>query len=248
MKITVGMISLATLGTFAQTPKIVMAGEQVQLQWDRHFPLNSGVTSWWEYRVLTSSDLSAWSEHSLIRSDDSEGAGVSTLDLPRGNGSQFFRLRSQLFYSHRESSDSQPAFYEQQYDSAFNPELTLTEFADQSSDPSCLEGINRDPTTATFFTEFNTTPQAHNVSLPADDPERRVYDFALNENELAKFQQNGFVVSPRVKAYKDFWDEGHLIAPTPVDLYYAIWTDDLPVFITADSVLDAWHQSFQAHL
>ncbi|MGJ8725754.1 MAG: DUF3160 domain-containing protein [Roseibacillus sp.] len=36
--------------------------------------------------------------------------------------------------------------------------------------------------------------------------------------------------------------------PTAVDLYYKLWTDNLPVFITADSVFDGWHQSFSYFL
>ena len=32
------------------------------------------------------------------------------------------------------------------------------------------------------------------------------------------------------------------------DVYYKIFTDDLPVFISADSVLHAWHWSYQAML
>ncbi|MEN8716091.1 MAG: DUF3160 domain-containing protein, partial [Verrucomicrobiales bacterium] len=248
MKLSLGFTLFLAAGAHAQSLHLVPDGDQIQLRWDRHFPMDSGVTSWREYRVLTSSDLASWSEHSLIRSNDSEGNGVSTLDLPRSDGSQFFQLQTHLFYSHRETSNSQPAFYEQQYDSAFNRDLTLSGFTKQTADPACLDGISWDPTTASFFSEYNTTPADHNATLPVDDLERRIYNFTLNEDEVAKFSQNGFVVSPRVRAFSGPFEDEVLVAPTAVDLYYAIWTDDLPVFITADSVLDAWHQSFSSIL
>ncbi len=248
MKYTVGLFALAAVSISAQILKIVPDGDQIQLQWNRQFPKNSGVAALQEYRVLTSNDLSTWTEHALILSNESEGNGLSTLDLPHANGSQFFLLESNLIYVHRSSDGTQPAFYEQQYDSAFNPELTLSGFADQTTDPACLDAITWDPTTATFFSEYNTTPEEHNANLAHDDLERRIYNFTLNEEEIAKFQQNGFVVSPRVKAFNGAFEDEVLVAPTAVDLYYAIWTDDLPVFITADSVLDAWHQSFSSIL
>ena len=45
------------------------------------------------------------------------------------------------------------------------------------------------------------------------------------------FQTNGFVVSQRLER-RSF-----------ADVYYDLYTDDLPVFVTADSVLQAWHRS-----
>lgn len=229
--------------------RLVPQSDHIQLQWDREFPADSGVTASQEYRILTSDDLSNWSEHTFIRSQDSEGSGLSTLNVPLNSGPKFFRLERNLIYAHRSSTSAAPAFYEQQYDNFHTPGFPLAQFAENATDPTCLEGIDWDPTTASFFSNYNTTPQDHNLTLPADDPERRIYDFTLNEAELSKYQQNGFVVSPRVKVYNiEFLNSEDQIAPTPVDLYYAIWTDDLPVFITADSVLDAWHQSFSSIL
>jgi len=50
--------------------------------------------------------------------------------------------------------------------------------------------------------------------------------------ELAYFKTNGFVVS-----------EG-LGAPSCGEIYYRIFSGDLPVFITTDSILQAWHRSY----
>ena len=124
----------------------------------------------------------------------------------------------------------------------------MSQFTDQTTDPTCLNSVDWDPTSATFFAEYNTTPQDHNANLAFDDPERRVYDFTLNEAEMELYQKNGFVVSPRLKVYELNPGETPMVAPNPVDVYYAVWTDDLPVFITTDSVLDAWHQTFVSML
>src|SRR5262249_40014970 len=62
------------------------------------------------------------------------------------------------------------------------------------------------------------------------------FDFRLNADERAAFKKNGFVVSERM-GDTNF-----------SDLYYRIYSRDLPVFITADSVLHAWHKSFDTML
>lgn len=59
---------------------------------------------------------------------------------------------------------------------------------------------------------------------------------ALADDERARLAQNGFVVSHR----KRF--------PSFVHGYQTIYTADLPVYLSADSVLHAVHQSFDALL
>ena len=93
--------------------------------------------------------------------------------------------------------------------------------------------ISFDPTGADFWDAFNLDPAVHNATntLP-----RRFTDFRLNTNEFAAFRTNGFVVSPRLGSYSF------------ADSYYKIFNDDLPVFISADAVLHAWHRSFVSML
>jgi hypothetical protein len=78
-----------------------------------------------------------------------------------------------------------------------------------------LPQITFDPTTADFWNLFNGD-----------------IHFCLNPAEFSLFQTNGFVVSQRLER-RSF-----------ADAYYDLYTDDLPVFVTADSVLQAWHRSF----
>ena len=93
-----------------------------------------------------------------------------------------------------------------------------------------LPQITFDPTTAEFWNLFSIDPAVWNATNSFQN--RRVNDFRLNAAESAVFQTNGFVVSQRMER-RSF-----------ADVYYDIYTDDLPVFVTADSVLQAWHRTF----
>ena len=99
-------------------------------------------------------------------------------------------------------------------------QISPQEFAQKyASIAKYLPRISYDPTTAKFWDEF-----------------QKKKDFELNPQELAVFQQNGFVVSERLSA--------HSFA----ELFYRIYSNDLPVFLTADSLLHAWHMSYSAML
>ncbi|HAX78677.1 MAG TPA: hypothetical protein DCY88_23300 [Cyanobacteria bacterium UBA11372] len=114
-------------------------------------------------------------------------------------------------------------------------QISPQEFAKRyASNAKYLPQISFDPTTAKFWDDFNLDPQENN-----NNPNRknwRNYDFRLNPEELAIFQKNGFVVSERLG--------GHNFA----DLFYRIYSNDLPVFVSADAVLHAWHRSYDAIL
>ncbi len=92
-----------------------------------------------------------------------------------------------------------------------------------------LPQITFDPGTADFWNLFSVDPAVWNATNSYQN--RRLFDFRLNPAELAVFQTNGFVVSQRLER-RSF-----------ADVYYDLYTDDLPVFVTADSVLQAWHRS-----
>jgi hypothetical protein len=77
-----------------------------------------------------------------------------------------------------------------------------------------LAQISFAPTTADFWTNFNQST------------------LALNTNELAIFQTNGFVVSERLGSYSF------------ADSFYTIFTEDLPVYFSCDAALHAWHRSY----
>lgn len=65
---------------------------------------------------------------------------------------------------------------------------------------------------------------------------RRQFDFRLKPRETEQLAREGVVVAQRLHA--ESFAEG----------YYRLYTDDLPVYITTDSILHAWHRSFDAVL
>jgi hypothetical protein len=94
-----------------------------------------------------------------------------------------------------------------------------------------LAKISWDPTTAKFWDGLNRDPKL----LPTN---RRYFpfDFRLNDQELSTFKQNGFVVSER------------LGAGSFAEMFYRIYSRDLPVFISTDALLHAWHRTYDGML
>jgi hypothetical protein len=93
-----------------------------------------------------------------------------------------------------------------------------------------LPQITFDPTAGDFWNLFNMDPTVWNATNSYQN--WRLTDFRLNPQEFAVFQTNGFVVSQRMER-KSF-----------ADVYYDLYTDELPVFVTTDSILQAWHRTF----
>lgn len=73
--------------------------------------------------------------------------------------------------------------------------------------------------------------------------------FALQDNELDVLHDRGFVVVDRTPEPEEpALDPLTRPGAGPVDLYYRVFERDLPVFISADSILHAWHRSYDAIL
>jgi hypothetical protein len=105
-------------------------------------------------------------------------------------------------------------------------------FAGLFPSPPLLANVSFDVTTAEFYQEWSTDPAVWNVGFPPDSPDRRLTDFRLDAASRQKLLTHGFVVSePRG-------------AVSFTDLYYKIWTDDLPVYVSSDSILHAWHRTW----
>jgi hypothetical protein len=92
-----------------------------------------------------------------------------------------------------------------------------------------VDKLSFDPTTGKFFDQFNQSP-------PPPTKKGGGYDFRLNADELAGFKKNGFVVSERMGA------------ASFSEMLYRIYSRDLPVYVSADSTLQAWHRSYDAML
>src|SRR5262249_54271310 len=86
-----------------------------------------------------------------------------------------------------------------------------------------------DPTRAPFGYEFQKAPTLVRGKGTG-------YAFRLNADELTAFKQNGFVVSERMGA------------ASFSEMLYRIYSRDLPVFVSTDALLHAWHRSYDAML
>lgn len=99
-----------------------------------------------------------------------------------------------------------------------------------------VPAISWDPTAANFWDQFNADPEALNRNKAWGQPGYRYFDKRLNAQELAAFRSNGFVVSER------------LGSTSFGSAFYWLWKDDLPVFISCDAILQAWHRTYDAML
>jgi hypothetical protein len=124
------------------------------------------------------------------------------------------------------------------YTAAFDRELaqigqiTPEEFARRfPTKAAYVPGLSWDPTTAKYWDEFKRDPATLRIPAKTMRP-----DFRLNADERAVFKRNGFVVSER------------LGADSFAEIFYRIYSRDLPVYVSSDAVLHAWHRSYDAIL
>jgi len=129
------------------------------------------------------------------------------------------------------------------YEEAFARELesigqiSAAEFAEQfASSANYLPGISRNPTNAAYWNAFNADIAVVNQGKAPGSPGYRTLDYRLNADEFGRFQQNGFVVSERLEQ------------PSFGAAFYQLWHNDLPVFISTDAILQAWHRTYDAML
>jgi hypothetical protein len=99
-----------------------------------------------------------------------------------------------------------------------------------------LGSISWDPTTGQFWDQFDADIAVVNAGRQPGDPGYRTFDFRLDQRELPVFKTNGFLVSERLGS--------HSFA----DVFYNVWHNDLPVFISTDAILQAWHRTYDAML
>ena len=187
-----------------------------------------------EYLIQQSSNLVNWT---TVAGPFSGSVGVSDeflrVAVPTAGSHAFYRVVANVKMAEGGSGIGDAIYG---YGTSFGQQLrqlgqlSLTDFVSiYQPTNQYLPQITFDPTTAEFWNLFNMDPAVWNATNSFQN--RRAFDFRLNPTELAVFQTNGFVVSQRLER-RSF-----------ADVYYDLYTDDLPVFVTADSVLQAWHRS-----
>ena len=210
-------------------------GETVQLSYR---PTSAGLELSWqpsaaplaapaEFRVETSEDLKHWQLRSRVILEKDRTAPWRA-EFQKQNPKEFFRVASQFNVDLVRAESAEVLGYDGVFQDFLHQvgQITPEQFAALYPDQAeYVNTLSWDPTEAAFFDLFNTTPESWGVR-----------NFTLNDPELAAYKEHGFVVSPRLGS-ESFGDT-----------YYQIFVRDLPVFITADSMLHAWHKSFEAML
>jgi len=185
--------------------------------------------------IETSGDLRNWQSFGVFTNDAS-----SFTRLPIGDAAQRGFFRSRLAQHLKRSKDPGAEVYGYASEYAKNLRalgfLSLAGFTNQFAPPAYLPQLSWDPTTSDFWDEFNLDIDAYNATLPSGSPDRRITSFRMDAAELELFKRNGFVVSQRMQT----WSFG--------ESFYRIFMDDLPVFISSDAILQAWHQVFKTML
>ena len=197
-----------------------------------------------EYQIESSTNLTVWTPiGGKVRGVDGLSGPVLKLSLDLQQGPIFYRVAGELNSAATDEMGLGGAEIFG-YNSEFSTrvaqlgQLSVQDFATNAGNLAYLQQITWDPTTAQFWTNFNS-PTVYHDSVPAWPPEYSTnvaYNYLLDPVELGLLMTNGFVVSER------------LGSPSFGDAYYRLFNADLPVFVTADSVLQAWHRSYQRML
>lgn len=120
-------------------------------------------------------------------------------------------------------------------------QITPEQFAERfPGKAKYLSKMTWDPTTGKHWDRFQLDPNDPKAMTPIRNVTAKevsnLFDFRLNEKELAVFKDKGFVVSERMGSHSF------------TDLYYRIYVRDLPVYVSSDSMLHAWHRYFDRML
>ena len=217
-------MGLATVGAWGQEEfalQLQSAGDRLELRWEVAVPAGESTP---KFEVQRSLDCVHWTP---LATNLSSANGALSLTVVRDGQQVFYRVKSDQTAT--PTADGGEGVFG--YTRSFKQQLarlgylSTADFAAMYPPPAdYLDRIDFDVTAAKYWTNVNAPP-------PAQFP-----DFRLNAAETARLQRNGFVAS------------GRLGASCCLELYYNIFRRDLPVFITTDSILQAWHRSYDAIL
>jgi hypothetical protein len=217
-------------------------GPNLQIHWPSQSVGNGGTAVFPWFEVQRSTDLKQWQplgerqRGSAALPDLSLSLALGT-DQPRA----FYRLLvvPQPAAANLGSGGTEVFGYGDAFAQALQRigQISPDEFGAMfPSAASYLPRITWDPTTAQYWDLFNADPDVLNAGKQPGDPGYRYVDYRLNAPALAIFKQNGFVVS------------GPLGGASFSQVFYNLWYSDLPVFISTDALLEAWHRTYDAML
>ena len=222
------------------------SGPRVELSWPTAITNAGQGQVLPEYEVQYSTDLKNWSPiGGKIRGIEGLTGPSINVSLDRQKGPLFYRVIADAL-SRTANQTGTGGGDVLGYNSSFASQLSqlgllsVADFATNGSGLAYLPQISWDVTSARFWTNFSST-NLYIDSVPdyetvPSSSTNIIYNYLLDTNELALFVKNGFVVSER------------LGSASFADGYYRIFNADLPVFVTTDSILQAWHKSYQRML
>jgi hypothetical protein len=217
-------------------------GQKANISWPCSVSGPQQTTVFPEYTLEKSADLLTWDPvGGKVRGLSGRSGAVFNVPLSAATTPSFYRVRADMSSQTPQETGSGGAEvfgYNSQLASRLSSLglIPVARLETNAPPPQYLPRISWDPTTAQFWTNWNMDPAVWNATLPPNSLNRRLTDFRLNPQELAIFMTNGFVVSERLGSVS--------FAQT----YYQIFNDDLPVFVSADSVLHAWHRTYDGML
>lgn len=236
LPMVVGLEVLAATGTpspaqnasYDPNVKLTVArnGPELKIQWPAQSISSNGKAIFPEFEVQRSTDLSQWQP---VGERQCGSAALPNLSFSLGLGTNqplaFYRLLAveQPTVSQLGSSAAEVFGYGNAFAQALQGigQISPDQFAAKfPGTATYLPGITWDPTRAQFWDLFEADA-----------------DYWLTAPQLSVFQQNGFVVTSSAPGDGSFSGVFH-------DLYW----NDLPVFISTDALLEAWHRSYDAML
>lgn len=252
------VLPLAALGLTVEaaeynSPKIALSRSPnaVELSWPATSAQADGSLVRPYFEVQYSADLRHWQPWGeRLRASLTDPQATLTLTLPVEGTGGFYRLLAVSPSGVAKlSQDGAEVFgYADAFAEALSRlgQISPEQFAALYPNPATyLPGITWDPTEAQFWPEFAADPSQFNAGKTNGQAGYRYNDYRLNARELELFKKNGFVVSGRLPVAV-----APMAAQSPsyADAFYRIWHDDLPVFISCDAILQAWHRTYDAML
>jgi hypothetical protein len=233
------LVSVAVSNLYGQALHLDVRSDEpgLKLSWPGSLLLPSGRTVYPIYQVEQTADWLQWQPSGpLVKGQG--GNNPMTRFISPSESRSFFRVRAQ-WEPATGSAIGDGGAQVLGYDAAFDAELqrigqiSTAEFQSRYGVTNeYLQTFGWDPTTATYWDRFNIDPAVNNEGLSRTNKGYRYYDFRLNDAELDLLRRNGFVVSERRASL------------TFAESFYRLWNDDMPVFVSTDAMLQAWHRSY----
>lgn len=237
---------ILTQTLIAQT--LALRGTRAELTWPAALTNAQSAVVYPEYSIYSSRDLKQWTRApGTFRGVPGRSGPLFSLSLDQAapdSGAGFYRIdvdarrETLAANSMLGEAGAEVLGYQKQFAAELEAlgQISLADFAVNAPQPDYLPALTWDVTTAQFWTNFNA-PADFTMHYGGNFSGINIsYNFRPDPAEFEILRTNGFVVSERMGS------------PTFGDAYYRIYNADLPVFVTSDSVLHAWHKSYQSIL